>query len=245
MKKIIVPKNTQIAVFSDPHEHSEQFFKLMDKINPSENMWIVCAGDKNDKGFGEKAFHDILDRMIEYSNAGFGFSVKGNHCLKFLKKNKQDNSSRITWLRARPLSLSFEFYNGSRLTVLHGGVTNKTTEEDLQNNIEICYVRDIDDSGKMIPMVWKDIKGEKTLVKSKEGGKFWMDLYDGRFGFIAAGHTPNKNGKPSYYNYSVNLDCGVFETGQLVGQIFTSEGKLGEQITVSGTPFKPKLNIKE
>lgn len=246
MKTIKVPKNVQLIVSTDYHEHSEQFFKLINECKPCEKFWFITASDVKDKGFGENAFNSISDKLIEMNEAGYSFATIANHELKWIKKNKNNTnpSKLLIWWKTRPISLQFEFYNGTKLTVVHGGVTPLHTQYDLQNNTEICYVRDIDDDGKMIQLLWKNIDGEKVLVKAKEGGKFWADLYDGRFGFVAAGHSPNKDGKPKYYNYAVNLDCGVFETGQLVGQIFTSEGKLGEQITVSGTPFKPKLNIQ-
>lgn len=247
MKIIKVPKNVQLIVSSDYHEHSEQFFKLIDECQPSENFWFITASDAKDKGFGEDSFNSISDKLIEMNYLGYSHATLANHELKWIKKNKNNTnpSSQLVWWRNRPISLQFEFYNGARLTVVHGGITRLHTQQDLENNIELCYVRDVDEAGKMIPMIWKDIKGEKTLVKGKEGGKYWGLEYNGRFGYVASGHTPNKNGKPSYYNYSCNLDCGVFETGQLVGQIFTSDGKLGETITVNGVPFKPKLNIKE
>lgn len=237
MKTIKVPQGVQIAVCSDVHAHSWQFFKLMDAINPSENIWIVSCADYFDKGFGDQASFSIIDKMIEYSNNGCGFSVLGNHDVKFLKKNRNDNSERIKWLRSRPLVLSFEFYTGAIVTVLHGGITNKMTWENFENNIEVCYVRDVDKDG-MIPLRWTKIDGVDTLVKSRLGGEYWGIGYDGRLGYIASGHTPNKDGKPKYYNHSCNLDCAVFETGNLCAQIFTPEGKLGELITVTGVSIQ-------
>jgi hypothetical protein len=247
MRKIIVPKDVQIVVCTDLHAHPEQFFKLIDRVQPCEKTWLVSLSDYFDKGFGDEASFLIIDKMIEMSYLGYGYSVLGNHDIKFIKKNKKNTNhdNRLTWLRTLPLSLTFEFYNGTLLTCVHAGVTNKMTWEDLQTNTEVLYVRDVDEDEKMIPLIWANIDGVKTLIPAKSGGKAWHLSYDGRLGYIASGHAANKDGLAKYYNYSCNLDSAVFETGILTGQYFTPEGKLGEQITVTGTAFKPKLNIQK
>jgi hypothetical protein len=244
MKTIKIPKNTQLAFGTDFHSHPEQFFKLIEIIKPSEKMWFISGSDVRDKGYGEVAFNSITDKLIEMSDAGYCYSVLGNHEIRYLKQNKKvsNPSPQLIFWRKQPLSLSFEFYTGARLTVVHAGITPLMTWEDLETNVEVCYVRDIDENGKMIPLVWKDVKGQKTLVKAKDGGVSWHEKYCGRFGFVCSGHQPNKDGVPKYYNFSCNLDCAVFETGMQKMQIFTPEGTLGELITVTGTPFKPKLN---
>jgi hypothetical protein len=245
IKTIKVPKDTEIVAFTDPHEHAEQFFNLLNIINPSEKKWIVCCGDLKDKGYGDVAFNNMTDEMIKLSEKGIGFIVKGNHEIKLLKNNRKNSNAslQIEWWRKQSLGLSFEFYNGNRLTVLHAGVVPGMTWEDLDSNTEVAYVRDVDELG-MIQLIWKKINGVDTLVKSREGGKSWHELYQGNFGYVVSGHQPNKDGQPRYYNYSCNLDCAVFETGVLRAQTFTPEGNLGELITVTGTAFKPKLNEK-
>jgi hypothetical protein len=244
MKTIKIPQGTQLAFATDFHSHPEQFFNLIDTLEPSEKMWFISGSDVRDKGYGEVAFNSITDKLIEMTDAGYCYSVLGNHEIRYLKQNKKvsNPSPQLIFWRKQPLSLSFEFYNGTRLVVIHAGLTKKMTWEDLETNVEVCYVRDVDDDDKMIPLVWKDIKGEKTLVKAKEGGESWHKRYDGRFGYACSGHNPNKDGKPKYYNFSCNLDCAVFETGILSAQTFTPEGNLGELITVTGQAFRPKLN---
>ena len=246
MKTIKIPKNTQIAIIGDSHEHSEHFFSIIDKIQPSEKMWFISVGDFEGKGFGKIALNSMINKMIELHKNNCGFMVKGNHEIKWLKNNKKNTpySAQYEFIKNLPLSLSFEFYNGAKVTVVHAGINPKMTWDELDTNIEVCYIRDLDSNMNMIPLIWKDINGIRTLVKAKEGGIPWAEIYDGRFGYVCAGHEPNRDGKPKYYNYSCNLDCAVFETGILSAQIFTAEGKLGELITVSGTPFKPELNEK-
>jgi hypothetical protein len=243
---ITVPKNTKIAVVGDVHEHDEQFFKMLDKINPNKNMWFVSLADLRDKGFGEESFNKIVNKIIELKNNGFGFIVKGNHELKkfnYYKKNPESMSPELKWLKTQPLALSFQFRTGNRLTVVHAGVTPLHTWEDLDSNIEVCYVRDVDEEGKMIPLKWIEKSGKRILVKAKEGGCSWHEVYDGRFGYIASGHAAQIDGIAKFYNYSCNLDSAVFETGILTAQIFSDEGKLLDLITVNGTPAKPILNL--
>ena len=243
MRKILVPRDVQIAVLGDLHEHDKQFFNILEKIKPHEKMWVVSLGDVIDKGYGDDAFVAITDKLIELDSQGIGFAVIGNHEKKHIKKYKNNLSPQLKWWQTKPLSLTFEFYNGAMVTCLHAGVSTKMTWEDLQTNTEVLYIRDLDKEERMIQLIWKDIDGVKTLVPAKQDGKSWHLYYQGQFGFICSGHAAQYDGLAKFYNYSCNLDSAVFETGILTAQIFTSEGKLGELITVSGTPFKPKLNI--
>lgn len=240
---IKVPKGVQLAFITDAHEHSEQFFKLLEIINPSEKMWLICAGDNFDKGFGINHAETMTDKLIELYEKGICFAVPGNHEKKLIKKNKKNLSKQLQWWAKRPLSLIFDFHNGSRVTCVHAGVTPKMTFEDLESNSEVCYVRDVDEVG-MIPLVWKEENGKKVLVKKREGGISWHELYTGKFGYIVSGHAAIKEGMPKFYNFSCNIDSACYETGILSCQIFTEDGKLGQLIQVSGKAAKPELNIK-
>jgi predicted phosphodiesterase len=240
---IKVPEDVRICVVGDIHEHPEQFFKLIDIYKPSQKYWIVSVGDVYDKGFGRDAAEKITDSFIELQNEGIGFAVRGNHELKAIRNNKKKGgfTKHLKWWKEQPLVLTFEFQRGKRLCVLHAGVTPKMWPDHLGNDVEVCYVRDIDDEGKMIPLVWKDINGERCLVKAREGGRSWHEIYDGRFGYIASGHVSQKDGFPKFYNNSCNLDTGVYETGILTAQVFLPNGNLGEKIQTKGEARKPDL----
>jgi predicted phosphodiesterase len=240
-----VPENVSIMVIGDVHEHSEQFFKLIDEWGPSENRWLVSVGDVYDKGFGTKEAERITDKLAYFQDKGICWAVRGNHELKVIKKNKNNLTSQLKWWKDQPLVLSFEFQRGERLSVVHAGISPKMDESQLGSNIEVCYIRDVDDDGNMIPLVWKQNEnGSSTLVKSKEGGTSWHNLYDGRFGYIVSGHAAQKDGVAKFYNYSCNLDSGVYETGILTGQVFNYNCKLERLITVKGNAFKPELNTE-
>jgi len=241
---IQVPKGVSIAVMGDVHEHPEQFFAMLDAVRPQENMWLVSIGDIYDKGFGLRAAEKITDELIRLQNKGICYAVRGNHELKLIRKARKTPkfSSQLKWWSNQPLVLTFNFENRNSITVLHAGVTPNMTESDLGHGVEVVYVRDVDENGVMIPLVWKDIDGVSTLMKSKEGGSNWHDLYDGRFGYIVAGHAAQKDGA-KFFDYSCNLDSGVYDTGKLTAQLFNDEGKTIRIQTVEGTPFKPELNI--
>lgn len=239
ISKIHVKKNISIMAIGDIHEHPEQFNKIINEWDPSDERWVVSVGDVFDKGFGTKAAEKITQKLMDLNSKGIGFAVKGNHELKQIRKNRKNLTKELRWWQERPLSICFSFENGSTVTVLHAGVTPKTSQESLKKDIEICYVRDIDENGKMIPLVWKkDNENNDILVKAKEGGYNWHDIYDGRFGYIVSGHAAQKDGLAKFYNYSCNIDSGVFETGVLTGQVFNSDGSLGKTIIVTGKIFK-------
>lgn len=242
---IQVPKTTQIAVVGDIHEHEYQFEKMLDEVQPSNDMWLVSVGDIYDKGAGRKTAEKITDKFRELQEKGHAFVVQGNHEKKNIKNFQKHNrlSDQLEWLNEQPLVLSFVFDNTTRLTVMHGGVKPSHKWSDLNVDIETCYIRNLDDRGEMIKLKWVPIKGsttnEKELRPAKEEGRSWHTIYDGRFGYIAAGHEPLKDGKPRYFNYSCNVDTACYCTGILTSQVFNSKGR-GNLISVTG----PALGAK-
>ena len=244
---ISVPEGIQLCVVCDIHEHSEQFFSILDQINPNpERTILVVNGDIYDKGMGIREAERITDKLIELQNKNCCYAVRGNHEVKLIKKTRKTDkfSDQLKWWSNQPLCLTFTFEKTrSIINVLHAGITPKMNDGDLGHSIEIVYVRDVDvETGEMIPLIWKNIDGVETLVKSKEG-TVWHELYDGRMGYIISGHAAQKDGMPKFYNYSCNLDCGTYDTGKLVGQYITDEGKLGKLIEVIGEAAKPELHV--
>lgn len=243
---IEVPATTKIVVVGDIHEHEEQFDKMVERIKPSKDTWLVSLGDVIDKGFGIKVAESIIDKMRVLEYQGFAYAVRANHELKHIRKAKKNRSlmtKQLEWFRKQPLGLSFKFNNGTRLTVVHAGITHRHTWEDLEKNSEVCYVRTLDKEGDFIPLIWKEDKGVKYLEPAKPGGITWHKSYDGRFGYVAAGHDPQDDGIAKFYEHSCNLDTSVFTTGKLTAQIFSQKG-LEDLVVVEGTPRNPE-NIGE
>jgi predicted phosphodiesterase len=240
---IEVPSNTRIAVIGDVHEHPEQFQKMLKELKPTKMFRLVSVGDFYDKGFGIKTAEAMTQEMQSLQKREAGYAVRGNHELKHIRKNKKNPSEELVWWKRQPLTLSFQFKSGARVTVVHAGITPHHNWGDLKKDVEVCYVRDVDELGKMIPLVWKDIDGVRTLVKAKEGGEEWHKKYDGRFGYVCSGHAAQKDGEAKFYKFSCNLDSGIYESGILTAQIFDEEGNRGDVVRVEGTPKRPKLNI--
>jgi len=244
MNQILVPKDVRIAVIGDVHEHDEQFFKIIDRIKPDGKTWFVSVGDVIDKGFGTESFNKITCELMNYQKCGFGFAVRGNHEIKVLKSAKKEGklSKELAWWKDQPLCLRFKFPNDHTLTVVHAGICPNHTLSDLYRDYSVCYVREVDEDGKMISLVWKEIDGKKTLTKPRSGIN-WHELYQGKFGYVASGHNAQKDGEAKYYGYSCNLDSAVYDTGKLTCQVFNNRGGLDEKVIVTGGCFKTKLNI--
>lgn len=224
---IKLPPGTKIGVVGDIHEHKEQFQRIIDRFKPSEKNILVSVGDIYDKGFGQEIGNEIVDILRPLVTVGQAFVLRGNHELKVIRKARAENkmTSQLEWMEQQPLAVSFQFEGGSYLTAMHGGITPAHTWESIFSDIQICYVRSLDEQGKMIKKVWRNQDGRRLLVPEKEGGTTWHKSYDGRFGYIAAGHDAQKDGIPKFYNYSCNLDTAVYQTGVLTMQVFSSHGK--------------------
>lgn len=224
-------KGTKLFIVGDIHEHKPQFIDLVNIIQPSKERILVSVGDIFDRGLGKKAAKDILNKMIHLYYNGCCYMVRGNHEQKLLNKN-ESLSGEEEWATTRPLSIRFKFHNQSSVLVMHGGITQFHNWGDLESNTDVLYTRKIDERGKKIRMV----KQESGEYIAKKPGKSWHEYYDGRFGYIVAGHDPQKNGEVAFYKYSCNVDTGCFETGVL-SAVVVDEFGVQETIQVKGKSF--------
>ena len=235
--KVKVQKGTEVLIVGDVHEHEQQVDDLLSQIEPSENLLLGFVGDIYHKGPGnpESIIRKIKDRPDT-------FMIPGNHELKELSKakKKKEYSEELYWVRNLPLSITFEFYNRTLLTMVHGGVLPSHTWHDLEHNVETAFIRTVDKDGKMVKLLKKVVDGKMTMVPAKPG-KVWHELYNGRFGYIVSGHDAQKDGLAKFYNFSCNLDSCVYHTGKLTAQYFSENGK-GEMITVNGPATYPDLD---
>lgn len=251
MKTISVPKGFKIAVVGDIHEHQAQAEAFLEYVSSSEEPIIaVSVGDIYDKGFGDGAAEAIVDLFQNLNEEKFkgtqlrkGYIIRGNHELKRIRKAKKAGAltPQLEWMAKQPISLVFEFHNRTRVTVVHAGVTPKTTVNDLLSNVEVCYVRTIDKNGKHVRLSRK-VKDGKLYYEPEKKGKLWHKLYDGRLGYIASGHIAQEDGVPRFYNYSCNLDTAVYHTGKLTAQVFSEKGK-EDLLTFTGPARYPDLDI--
>ena len=234
MTIIDVPKDVRIYVMSDLHEHEFQFNAAISAIKPSEKVWAVSVGDICEKGFGKDCAERIINAFTDLHKQGIGFVVQGNHDIKIIKKAKKDNSvtKQIAWLDQCPLSYTFRFCNKKCLTILHGGLQQNYTQDDLDNNSSVAYIREVDPAGDYIKYIYKTDGDKKMMMPASKGVK-WHEVYDGRFGYILAGHDSIKTGVPKFYSNSANLDSAVYVTGRLTVQMFDENG-LGDLLFFDG-----------
>jgi len=238
-----IPKGGNVIIVGDIHEHEEQIDKLLDEVSLSNKSILISVGDIYDKGFGVSIAESIVDKFIYLNTKGLAYIVKGNHELKLIRTAKRSRTltSQLEWLNKQPLSIMVEFYNRTRVVVVHGGVRPGHTFKDLNSDVKISYMRNLDKDGNFIRLDRKVSNGKLTLEDSKPGGKPWHYFYDGRFGYIASGHASQKDGLPKFYNYSCNLDTAVYHTGILTAQIFSSNGR-GDLLTFKGQAKYPDIN---
>lgn len=239
---IKLPKSARLIVVGDIHEHEEQFDKLLTEVTPSENNILAFVGDVYDKGFGRGVAESTTDKLRILVEEKFTYVIRGNHELSTIRryKKKKKMTEQLEWWSKQPLSLSFSFPNRAKVTVVHGGVLPSHTWEDLATSIDTCYVRDVDKDGKIVKRLKKEENGMRIMVNEKPG-TVWHEIYDGRFGYIASGHSSQKDGIPKFYNYSCNLDTAIYHTGKLTAQVF-ADGAREKLLTFTGTPKYPDLN---
>ena len=229
---IKVPRGTTLTIIGDIHEQKTHFNKLIELAKPSDTNWIVSVGDIYDRGHGREAGDEII-RELQRLGA---YCVRGNHEHK--RRKREELSKEESLASNFPLSLTFLFDNHTKIVVLHGGITPKHSMKDLVHNSEIVYVRNLDEDNKSIPLKKINEDG-KWVWKPKRPGKPWHEKYYGRFGYIVAGHEPQYNGEPKFYDYSANIDTGCFETGVLTGVVFDRDGRK-DVLQVKEEPFIPK-----
>jgi predicted phosphodiesterase len=237
---IKVPRGQKLFVFGDVHEHREQFDRLLEEFEKYDNAILISVGDLLEKGFGCSDY--LIKKMRKIVDDGKGYIVKGNHELKVIQRNRKKGklSNNLKWVSRLPLSLSFNFGNGTRVTVTHAGVRPSHTWKDLETNIEVCYARFLDNKDKIIKMKKKIVDGRKITYMSKKG-EVWHKKYDGRFGYIISGHNSQKDGVPKFYNYSCNIDTACYHTGKLTAIIYGERGR-EDLLTFTGKRRFPDLD---
>lgn len=243
---IPVPKDIKLFVVGDLHEHLNQFQQIIKKVQPSNKIWFVSVGDIFDKGMGISTAHKITRQLIEFDNQEFGFAVKGNHEIKYLNRTSPKNySPELIWWNKQPGILHFEFENNNLFTIVHAGINpNISSWEELQYDGRNYYIRSIDENGEFIPLHRVLRNGIISLEPVKPNGVTWHKSYDGRFGYVIAGHDAQKDGIPKFYKNSCNIDTAVFQTGKLTGVLVGKNG-IEEVITIEGKPVNPNYRIND
>jgi predicted phosphodiesterase len=236
-KTIKLARGTKITVFGDLHEHNEHYEKLLSQLELGPQHLLVCLGDIYDKGHGPEAAEDLTQQLKKLVDQGLAYAIRGNHEQRHIRRKNM--TPGIEWFSTLPTTLQFSFQNGTRVAIVHGGVIPKHNWDDFSTSIDTLYVRTVDDRGKYVPLIWKEVDGKRDLVPAKEG-KIWHELYDGRFGYIISGHDAQADGTPKFYRYSCNLDTKVYRTGTLTAITYGENGR-DNLITIEGEAVDPQL----
>jgi hypothetical protein len=78
-----------------------------------------------------------------------------------------------------PNVVEASFTNGHKILVMNGGITPKMTRKKLENDMEVCFIDQVD-------------------------GKPWHKSYDGRFGYVIS-NNPITSDVPQFYNFSAQI----------------------------------------
>jgi predicted MPP superfamily phosphohydrolase len=236
-KTIKLARGARITVFGDLHEHSEHYKKLLGRLELGPQHLLVCLGDIYDKGDGPEAAEDLAAQLKTLVDQGLAYAIRGNHEQRHIRR--ENMTPGIEWFSTLPTTLQFRFANGTRVAAVHGGVIPRHTWDDFESSIDTLYVRTVDDRGKYVPLIWKEVDGKRDLVPAREG-QVWHELYDGRFGYIISGHDAQADGVPKFYRYSCNIDTKVYRTGILTALTYGENGR-EDLITIEGEAVDPQL----
>lgn len=213
IKTLHLQNQVKLAIVGDLHEQFDSFNSIFNHITPSENLLLISVGDIYGKGAGSQYGDLIIDRLIE-SNA---LVVLGNHEHRMIRA--AHSTKHLDYLKSLPQCIAIEYSNGSKITIVHGGVLPHTGWFDLANSVDILYTRYVDKSNRAT----KDSSCPP-----------WHLRYDGRFGYVVSGHASQKDGVAKFYNFSCNLDSCCYATGKLTMQLFGCYGKEEKIIIQNG-----------
>jgi bis(5'-nucleosyl)-tetraphosphatase (symmetrical) len=210
----------RVIIYGDIHGCLDELKQLREKIDIKKNDIEISVGDILNKG------PYLAHEMIRYMQEHHIDVVMGNNEVKALKQYRKYRKSGASYLKTlRPfeiatvLSMQDEdaaflqelpyFLRLENLTVLHGGLTPKMKLEKLDDigKKELTLVRYL--NKKLEPIPWSD---------SENRYKFWSEVYDGREGFIVAGHHPFP--EPKIDKYAMDIDTGCVYGGKLTAAVF-------------------------
>jgi bis(5'-nucleosyl)-tetraphosphatase (symmetrical) len=214
-------KERRLIVYGDIHGCINELKELRKKIKPTKNDIEICAGDMITKGYDSIG---VLEFLIKNNIK----AVLGNHedkILRFMehersiKKNpmklnenekniiKKFKDKHLIYLKSLPV-----FYRYGDITVVHGGIQNHTSLNDLTPHAiqMVLRLRNVDKNGNFVA------KG-----KEDKNSSFWADVYDGHEGFVIHGHRWDK--KVNYHPHAIGIDTGCVYGNKLTAIVMKSK----------------------
>ncbi len=210
----------RVIIYGDIHGCLDELKQLREKLDIQKEDIEISVGDILNKG--PCLAHDMICYMQEHHID----VVMGNNEAKAIKQYKKYRKEGAAYLQSlRPFEsatvLSLReadaaflerlpyFLRLGNLTVIHGGLTPGMALDKLDDagKKELTLVRYLDK--KLEPIPWSDTENRY---------KFWTEVYDGREGFVVAGHHPFP--EPKIDKYAMDIDTGCVYGGKLTAAVF-------------------------
>ena len=213
----------RVIIYGDIHGCLDELILLREKIDIKEDDIEISVGD-----FLSKGPYSI--QTLRFLQKNGILCVRGNHEDRYIrykihfeeekrsgKKNpmKVDEDFKKVFFSLK--RSDFDFLNSlkffikiDRLTVVHGGVTNRifldrATKEDFA---KVMRLRFVDENQDFVSLDEVD----------KKGCCYWSEIYDGHEGFIVYGHQPFL--KPKIDRFSIGIDTGAVYGNYLSAVVF-------------------------
>jgi len=210
----------RVIVYGDIHGCLDELKALREKLEIEKNDIEISVGDILNKG--PYLGHEMIRYMQEHHIS----VIMGNNeakAIKHYQKYRKEGAPFLKTLRpfesATALSLQEADYDYLKslpyfmrvknLTILHGGILPgmRLDKLDAAQKKEITLIRYVDKALNPIP--WSDQKNRY---------RFWSEIYDGKEGFVVAGHHPFP--EPKISKYAMDIDTGCVYGGKLTAAVF-------------------------
>jgi len=210
---------SKIVIYGDIHGCLEEFEEIRKLIPKNTEEW--CVGDLIDRGpYDTEVFDYLRKNKIN--------SVLGNHEYKHIRKYKGhkvklDDNQKEVYSHLKKEDFEFmakmpHFFRKNNLTILHAGVSNKTSLDKFDE--KILYYRYVDENEDFLP-----------LHHNNPNAIYWAKIYNGHLGFIVNGHQPLK--EVTKFPNSVGIDTGCVFGNRLSAIIINDTSKPWEYEVVS------------
>ena len=247
----------RVAVVGDVHGHAAETMTMLRLLEEHGVDRIILVGDLVDRGKDSLACirlartwkfedRDGNERGLEvvignheinylYSIYGWELPFRG-----FVPEQKSDSkkfvwnhlsNGDVEWLEKLPYAIRVPELG---MTVVHAGIAPWMTACPTTYGRELSY--------RLAKIDYMNDRDVLMGAPSKSKGKFWAEVYDGRFGTVYFGHTTHR--KIRYYSHAVAVDLS--KDGYLGAVVVSNEDtdKKPERITKFAVKHQDRESIR-
>lgn len=234
-------------IIGDVHGCSDELNLLIKRVKPTHFDKVYFLGDLIDKG---PNVNGVFDLILNLSDKTLVQSVLGNHEEKLIRFLRNTASKRnfymkdmaqtmkslvqleplhLAFIRDMPVVITLSSDWWSRAVLVHGGIIPNTELRELENKT-LDKIKDknlIKLANKLIRVrhIDKDTKKMVSLERTTDNDIFWAKLYNGEFGHVYYGHSPQYGNLNYRFDYATGLDNGCVFGGYLSAQLRIHEYK--------------------